>query len=148
MAKKGKSNIIPLRYILVDAGPLIALFDRDDEYHKTVLAYIKTFKGKLITTWPVLTEALHMLDFHVNAQLDLLTWVERNGVQIYELDATHIPDIKAYLTKYQNIQADLADISLIIAADQMNVDNVLTIDRDFNIYRMPDGDFLNNVLQY
>ncbi|AXJ00485.1 hypothetical protein CYPRO_1222 [Cyclonatronum proteinivorum] len=148
MARKGRSTIIPLRYILVDAGPLIALFDRDDSYHQLVLDYIKTFNGKLITTWPVLTEALHMLGFHVNAQLDLLTWVERNGVQIYEMSSDVIPDIKTYFDKYRNIEADLADISLLVAADQMNVTQILTIDRDFNIYRMPDGEYLHNVLQY
>lgn len=144
--KKGPSNIIPLRYILADAGPFIALFDRDDDWHEPVLRYIKTFRGRLITTWPVLTEAMHMLDFNIKAQLDLLTWVERNGVQIFELNAGHVPEIKAYMDKYSSIRPDLADISLMIAADRMNVTNVLTIDNDFNIYRMPDGQYLHNVL--
>jgi hypothetical protein len=33
---------------------------------------MKGFRGRLVTSWAVVTETLHMLDFNVNSQLDLL----------------------------------------------------------------------------
>lgn len=40
-----------VKNILVDAGPLIVLFDKDDKYHTPVIKFLKQFKGKLITTF-------------------------------------------------------------------------------------------------
>lgn len=56
-----------MKSIIVDAGPLISLFDKDDKYHLPVLNYFKNFTGRLITTWPVITEVTHLLSFNINA---------------------------------------------------------------------------------
>ena len=47
-----------MRKCLVDAGPLIALFDRDDQYHVSTVNFLKKFEGRLITSWPVITEVI------------------------------------------------------------------------------------------
>jgi len=61
-----------MKNTLIDAGPLIALFDKDDQYHKAVIKFLKEFKGNFITSWPVLTEVTHLLSFNVNIQIDFL----------------------------------------------------------------------------
>ena len=33
--------------VIVDSGPHIALFDKDDSYHRQALEFTKDFKGKL-----------------------------------------------------------------------------------------------------
>ena len=48
---------------LIDAGPIIALFDRSDRCHETALDALKSQPRRLVSTWPVITEASHMLDF-------------------------------------------------------------------------------------
>ena len=58
---------------LIDAGPLIALFNRNDKYHLKIKEFIKNYSDKLITTWPVITEVSHMLDFNIQTQIDFLT---------------------------------------------------------------------------
>jgi len=68
---------------LIDSGPLIALFDRSDRYHEKVLVFMKTFKGELITSWSVITEVSHMLDFNLQVQIDFLKWCELGGVKLY-----------------------------------------------------------------
>ena len=45
-----------MKNTLVDAGPLIALFDKSDQFHTIAVAFLKGFRGKLLTTWPVVTE--------------------------------------------------------------------------------------------
>lgn len=57
-----------LNSILVDTGPLIALFDKDDKYHSSIKDFIREGKYKFITTTAVITEVTHMLDFNVNVQ--------------------------------------------------------------------------------
>ena len=56
-----------MKNTLIDAGPLIALFDKSDNYHNKSLGFIKSFKGNLVSTLPVITEVLHMLSFNTNA---------------------------------------------------------------------------------
>lgn len=48
---------------LVDAGPLIALFDSNDEHHSHTRRFLEGFHSRLFTTWPVLAEAVSMLSF-------------------------------------------------------------------------------------
>jgi hypothetical protein len=47
--------------ILVDAGFLYALLDKDDAWHVRASAASEAIKEKWITTWPVLTEAVHLI---------------------------------------------------------------------------------------
>ena len=47
--------------ILVDTGPLIALFDRRDALHERGTRTLKTRRSRLFTTIPVSTEAFHIL---------------------------------------------------------------------------------------
>ena len=68
---------------LIDSGPLIALFDKSDKYHQKVLDFIKSYQGKLITSWSVITEVSHMLDFNLQVQIDFLKWIELNTLFFY-----------------------------------------------------------------
>ena len=47
--------------ILVDTGPLIALFDPQDEQHNRCRAVLRGIREPILTTAPVLTEAFHTL---------------------------------------------------------------------------------------
>ena len=57
---------------IIDSGPLIALFDKNDKYHKLVIEFFKDFKGEFVTSWAVITEVTHMLDFNLQVQLNFL----------------------------------------------------------------------------
>ena len=46
---------------LVDTGPLVALFVRNDPDHARVTSWLRNFRGRLLTTWLVLTEVCHFL---------------------------------------------------------------------------------------
>lgn len=48
--------------ILVDTGPLVALFDPKDERHRQCRATLREIREPLATTVAVLTEAFHILD--------------------------------------------------------------------------------------
>jgi predicted nucleic acid-binding protein len=132
---------------LADAGPLIALFDRDDKYHPRVLEFLKTFDGVILTTWPVVTEVCHLLDFSVDAQLAFLTWINRGGLIIEDLGMSALDEILALTQKHRDLPMDLADASLVVLAARKGIEHILSLDSDFYIYRLPDkeGSF-NNLL--
>lgn len=131
---------------LIDAGPVIALFDRNDQYHLQVLNFMRDFRGRLISTWPVLTEVCYMLDFSTKAQLDFLDWVNEGGIEIHNIEQWQISEIRERMAKYSDLPADFADASLLQAAEIRDVENIITIDGDFNVYRLGQGKTLNNLL--
>jgi len=132
---------------LIDSGPLIALFDGSDKHHLKVVEFLKTFKGELITSWSVITEVSHMLDFNLRVQIDFLKWVELGALTLYEISQNDIAHIRAMMEKYSDIPMDLADVSLMYIADRENIKNIISIDSDFDIYRTIKKLHLNNLLR-
>jgi predicted nucleic acid-binding protein len=132
---------------IIDSGPLIALFDSNDKYHKQVLAFMQSFQGELITTWAVVTEVSHMLDFNLNVQIDFLRWIELGGISIYDLNKKDLTKIIKMMSKYTNVPMDLADSSLMLVAQNHNIKNIISIDSDFDIYRTLKKQSLNNLLR-
>lgn len=135
-----------MNQVLADAGPLIALFDRNDAWHLRVKAWLRDYRGKLITCWPVITEVVHMLDFHHQAPIDFLNWIKLGGVQIHNVQQTDLTDIIFFFEKYRDLPADLADTTLIWISQETGIRKILTIDSDFQVYRRKDGIYLENVL--
>lgn len=135
-----------MKNIIVDAGPLIALFDKDDKYHNSVIKFLKTFDGQLITSWPAITEVTHLLSFNVNVQIDFLEWLKREAVTIVNLENIHLERIIQLSKKYSDVPMDLADSSLIVIAELTNITEIITIDSDYYIYKTKNKKSLNNIL--
>ena len=133
--------------LLIDSGPLIALFDAGDRHHIQVRTFLKDFNGELLSTWAVLTEVLHMLDFNLNVQLDFLKWVKLGGLHIYDIQQNDLADMIVMMEKYTNVPMDLANATLMYAAHKENLKEIISIDSDFDIYRTLKSGFLHNVLR-
>lgn len=134
-----------MRSTLIDAGPIIALFDRSDKFHLKAMAFIRDFQGSLLTTWPVVTEVSHMLDFNIKTQINFLKWINRGGLDILELDSSYLVRLIELSEKFMDVPMDLADASLIVASETKNIKEVISIDSDFYIYRNIRNDYLTNV---
>ncbi len=138
-----------MKSTLVDAGPLIALFDKDDRYHSQVLTFLKKYKGSLTTTWPVITEAVYILSFSIEAQKSCLLWIKRRGLSIFDLSSDHIERLIELMEKYSDLPMDLADASLRVASEELHTLRIATIDSDFNIYKpRPGVSFKNELADY
>ena len=125
-----------MKKILIDSGPLIALFDASDKYHHEAVNFIKTNKYPLVTTLASITEALHLLDFNRNAQLDFLGWVHRGAVEIHNIENNDFKRLKELTEKYRDLPMDFADSCLVYIAEKLKLNTIATIDRDFSIYRI------------
>ena len=136
-----------MRSTLIDAGPLIAALSAADHHHVRVMAFLKSWRGELLTTWPALTEASHLLDFSTTAQLNLLRWIDRGAVRVIDLSNESFKTILAYTEKYQDRPMDIADASLVALAVQTGIKTIASIDSGFEIYRLPNRAKLKNVLK-
>ena len=125
-----------MKRILIDSGPLIALFDSSDKYHSASVKFIKTNKSELITTLASITETLHLLDFNRNAQFDFLGWTIAGAIAIEPITPDDLPRIKDLIVKYADLPMDFADACLVFLGEKLNIHKVATIDRDFDVYRL------------
>lgn len=122
--------------ILIDTGPLVALFDKSDNYHAACHAVLTTVTQPLITTTPVLTEALYLLNFSWNVQDDLWEFINGSGLQVYDLNPGMLKTCRALMRKYHDLPMDLADASLVALAEAKDMAVIFTLDhKDFKIYR-------------
>ncbi len=138
-------NVTP-NAALIDAGPLIALFNPRDADHPLCRQFFEGFSGRLVSTWPVLTECAYMLSKTANAQRSLLQWVENGGLDVRHMHVEHVRSMLTYTQKYHDLPMDLADASLVALSIETGITDIASIDSDFDIYRLPNKRAMNNLL--
>ncbi len=123
--------------ILIDAGPLVALVDADDQHHEKCVNCLKGLREPLATVWPPLVEALYLLGDIPQGQEALWEMLERGAVQLLKLDSEDIPRIRELMIKYGDRPMDLADAALVRVAEREGIRKVFTVNRkDFAVYRI------------
>ena len=125
-----------MKKILIDSGPLIALFDRNDKYHQASVEFIKSNNSELVTTLASMTETLHLLDFNRHAQIDFLGWVNAGAITLEPITSDDLQRIKELTIKYADLPMDFADACLVFLGEKLNISTIATIDRDFDVYRL------------
>lgn len=124
------------RRVLVDAGPLVAIFSRTDTNRELCVSALKEIDVPLLTSWPVLTETAWLLRNYPIGIGKVFQGIEDSFTKILNLDDHFIKWGLTFLERYQNIGAQLADASLVYLAEREKIVNVFTLDRrDFSIYR-------------
>lgn len=134
---------------LADSGPLLALFDRSDAHHARVAAFLRDHPDiRLLSTAAVVTETAALLAARVGhaGQLDFLEWVERGGLALVEFGPGSLRRVIEIVRKYRDLPLDFADATLAEACARMGIEAVLSVDRDFDIYRTKTGLPLKNLL--
>ena len=121
--------------IIVDAGPLVALFTTDDENHGWALEIFGALPPPLYTTEPAITEAAYFLNSAGVPARRLLGRVENGALKIpFQLDE-QAGAVAALMDKYGE-RMDLADATLVRLSELFADCQVLTTDyKDFSIYR-------------
>lgn len=126
--------------ILLDTGPLVALFDPADDSHRPCVEVLKTIVEPLGTTIPVLTEAYHLLSPGSLGAANLIHFIADSGLALWFLDPQTTERAFELMQQYADHPMDLADASLVVMAESENLHKVFTIDRrDFAAYRIKRG---------
>ena len=125
---------------LCDTGPFIALIDSDDAHHTRCVRALPALHSPLVSTWACLTEAMCFLGSAGGWRLQAPLWqMLRSGVL-----RLHVPSEEEMLRtgvlmeRYRDIPMDLADASLVAAAETLGLSEILTLDRHFYAYRIHD----------
>jgi predicted nucleic acid-binding protein len=122
--------------ILVDAGPLIAMIDADDQHHEECQAVAAVLREPLVTVWPAVTEAMYMLDTY-RRQDRLWELLNRPVLHVAELIRQDFSDLRRLMKKYEDLPMDLADAALVRVAEREGINRIFTLDRrDFQVYRV------------
>jgi hypothetical protein len=123
--------------VLVDAGALIALLDRDDAQHERCVEALKRIRDPVVTVWPAVTEAMHLLADTPRGQDALCDIVSDGALKVLPLDAGDMDRIKQLMQKYRDLPMDFADATLVRAAERERLTRIVTFDRHFEVYRLP-----------
>ena len=134
-----------LESILIDAGPLIALFDSSDKHHSGVRAFLKKNPYRFVSTIAVFTEVSHMLDFNSGVLRDFYEWVMYKGIIIGDINQNDMLRLLELTDKYADVPMDFADATLVITAEKTGIRQIISLDKDFYIYRLPGKEQIKNV---
>ena len=132
---------------LTDAGPLVALINSGDQHHSACAAAYPQLATPLLTTWPCLAEAMHLLQRHGGYRYQAALWSMhfRGQLALHQLTRAETACVAELMEQYRDTPMDLADASLVAVAESRSLRQAFTVDRQFYIYRLNDGSALDVV---
>lgn len=128
--------------LIVDAAPLVALADRRDPQRDRVEAVLRNEPGELIIPAPVTAEIDYMLGRRLGrpARLAFLDDLAAGRFTVAALDAAGHAMVAELERRYADLDAGLADLSVLPLADRYGTRRLLTFDeRHFRALRPLSG---------
>jgi predicted nucleic acid-binding protein len=120
---------------IVDAGPLVAYFDRSERHHRWVTERIEELEAPLLVCEPVLTEAMYLLGRYPRAQDALLELIQNGALNVAFRIEEHVGALRKLLRKYEDTPMSLADACVVRMTEIHERHAILTLDSDFSVYR-------------
>ena len=113
----------------------MASLDRSERFHRVCAETIVVPGPPLVTTEAVIAESCYLLrDVEGAAEAILHSVATREFLIPITLADAAVP-VQRIMAKYRDRNIDLADAFLIHLADEFNTPDILTVDRDFRVYR-------------
>jgi uncharacterized protein len=120
---------------IVDTGPLVALFDRAEQFHDWVVERFDELDAPLLVCEPVLAETMYLLGRYPKAQDALLELIQNETLRLAFRVDEHLGDLRKLLKKYRDTPMSLADACVVRMSEIHDRHSILTLDSDFLIYR-------------
>ena len=122
---------------LIDTGAIVAILDREDNWHPACVQALESLRFPLLTTEAVLTEAFHLIGSSAYNVQRLWAFVLSGALTVKTLADFDLLELRPLMTKYKDRPMDFADATLVHAANCASISLVLTIDHDdFETYRL------------
>ena len=123
--------------LLLDTGALISLRDRSQQRHAAVSAYFRNWKDAVVTSEAVLTEATHLLGRVPGGRSACLDFILRGGATMVPSSRASLERARELIMQYADLPMDYADATLVVLAEELGTNLILTTDRrDFEVYRL------------
>lgn len=121
--------------ILVDTGFLVSAFEPREKHHVAAIRWLSQHSAPLITLEAVLSECCFFLRGKPRQQL--LSAVSQGALSVQHPDSQAHTRIATLAEKYNDQDADYADLALIWLAEATGYSRILTLDvQDFSVYRI------------
>jgi predicted nucleic acid-binding protein len=120
---------------LLDTGVIVALLDRSEKFHQACADAVHEMHAPLITCEAVIAESCYLLRSLHGAPEAVLENVAAGIFQVPFQLSRDAPGVQQILRKYRDRKIDLADACLIRLAEEFHTPDILTLDKDFAIYR-------------
>lgn len=121
--------------IVLDTGPLVAFLNGADGHHAWARDAWTRLAPPFLTTEPVLTEAFHLLSRRSGGTDAVFELLERGVIQVEMQLAPEARALRKLMRKYANVPMSLADASLVRLVELQAGSTLMTLDRDFRVYR-------------
>jgi predicted nucleic acid-binding protein len=121
--------------IILDTGPLVALLNRRDTYHDWAKAQFSAIEPPVLSCEAVLSEACFLVRGLPGGPRTVLDLLNRGVVEIPFRLVEEADPVTRLLTRYASVPMALADACLVRMAEQHAKSTVMTLDKDFHIYR-------------
>ena len=135
-----------MRPVLVDSGFIVALLDRQDKRHAVCRAAIQDLSRPFVTCEAVISESCYLLRNLPGAAESILDNVVSGVFQLPFQLASAASDVRRIFHKYRDREIDLADACLIHLANSFGTGEILTLDRDFAVYRWSRSNQFHNLI--
>ena len=124
-----------MKPVLLDTGVIVALLDRSERTHEVCAEAVLASAGPLVTCEAVIAESCYLLRGVLGAPEAVIENVSAGIFQIPFQLSRDSAGVKSILRKYRDRKIDLADACLIRLAEISGSADILTLDRDFAVYR-------------
>jgi uncharacterized protein len=117
--------------LLVDAGPLYAYVDADDDYHRECLELLESHPGPLLVPILVVTEVVYLLGTRLgqDAEVRFLGDFAAGNMIPEHVAASDWLRIAELVHAYSDLPLGAVDGSVIAAAERLAITDVATLDR-------------------
>ena len=115
---------------IVDAGPLVALFDRAERHHNWVAERFKELDAPLLVCEPVLAEAMYLLARYPKASDAVLEFIGNGALSVAFRIDEHVDTLRKLLQKYRDTPMSLADACIVRMSEIHDRHAILTLDSD------------------
>ena len=121
--------------VLLDTGAIVALLDRSEAHHEACAHLVRDLSAPLVTCEAVIAEACYLLRSLRGASQAVLDNV-KSGAFVLPFSLRESADhVRKLMMKYRDVPMDLADACLVRLATELDTGEILTLDRDFLVYR-------------
>lgn len=121
--------------LLLDTGALVSLLDRSQPLHDECVKLFDGWRGPVVSTEAVLTEATHLLGRVRGGRQTCVDFFIDGGATLVPSTPETLRRCRELMERYSDLPMDFADSTLVVLSEEIGTDLVFTTDRDFAIYR-------------
>lgn len=125
---------------LLDTGLFVGVLNALDQDHARCVACLREARGRFVTVEGVLAEASHLLRKLPGATARVIEAALRMRCEVHPTTRERLTRAKQVVESHSKLRLDLVDALLCVAAEDLDITDILTLDRrDFSGVRLAGG---------